>query len=119
MVSRVPEGVADPASLVLVADTQAALEGARAGRARRAPRARIAGVTGSVGKTGTKEALRHVLARQAPTHASAASYNNHWGVPLSLARLPEAASYGVFELGMNHAGEIRGPDRRRSGRTWR
>ena len=56
--------------------------------AARGPRARIAGVTGSVGKTGTKEALRHVLSRQAPTHASAASYNNHWGVPLSLARLP-------------------------------
>ncbi|HEX6012608.1 MAG TPA: Mur ligase family protein, partial [Geminicoccaceae bacterium] len=52
--------------------------------------------------------LRHVLSRQAPTHASAASHNNHWGVPLSLARLPEDASYGVFELGMNHAGEIRG-----------
>ena len=70
-----------PANLVLVDDTQAALEGlGRAGRRRTT--ARIAGVTGSVGKTGTKEALRHVLARQAPTHASAASHNNHWGVPL-------------------------------------
>ena len=68
--------------------------------------ARIVGVTGSVGKTGTKEALRHVLARQAPTHASAASHNNHWGVPLSLSRMPEDASFGLFELGMNHAGEI-------------
>jgi UDP-N-acetylmuramoyl-tripeptide--D-alanyl-D-alanine ligase len=106
VVTRRPEGQLDPASLVLVADTQLALEGlGRAGRDR--TRARIAGVTGSVGKTGTKEALRHVLSRQAPTHASAASYNNQWGVPLSLARLPEAASYGVFELGMNRAGEIR------------
>ena len=124
VVSRMPEGVADPANLVLVGDTQAALEGlGRAGRRRTT--ARIAGITGSVGKTGTKEALRHVLARQAPTHASAASHNNHWGVPLSLARLPEAASYGVLELGMNHAGEIRashvaGPAARRGdhhGRT--
>jgi UDP-N-acetylmuramoyl-tripeptide--D-alanyl-D-alanine ligase len=104
LVSRVPDG-ADPQRLVVVPDTQLALEGlGRAGRARSA--ARIAGVTGSVGKTGTKDALRHVLSRQAPTHASAASYNNHWGVPLSLARLPEGASFGVFELGMNHAGEL-------------
>jgi UDP-N-acetylmuramoyl-tripeptide--D-alanyl-D-alanine ligase len=106
VVSRVPEGVFDAARLVLVGDTQRALEGlGRAGRAR--SRAGIAGITGSVGKTGTKEALRHVLSRQAPTHASAASHNNHWGVPLSLARLPEAVRWGVFELGMNHAGEIR------------
>ena len=106
VVSRVPDGPGDEASLVVVADTQAALEGlGRAGRARTT--ARIAGITGSVGKTGTKEALRHVLARQAPTYASAASHNNHWGVPLSLARLPQQASFGVLELGMNHAGEIR------------
>lgn len=104
LVSRPIEGV-DPEALVVVADTQAALEAlGRAGRAR--SRARIAGITGSVGKTGTKEALRHVLSRQAPTHASAASHNNHWGVPLSLARMPEGATYGVFEMGMNHAGEI-------------
>jgi UDP-N-acetylmuramoyl-tripeptide--D-alanyl-D-alanine ligase len=77
---------------------------ARAARAR-SP-ARIVAVTGSVGKTGTKEALRLVLERQAETHASAASYNNHWGVPLSLARMAQTAQYGVFELGMNHAGEI-------------
>ncbi|MGD9509969.1 MAG: Mur ligase family protein, partial [Geminicoccaceae bacterium] len=106
MVTRMPEGVDDPASLAFVGDTQAALEAlGRAGRRR--SKARVAGITGSVGKTGTKEALRHVLAREAPSHASAASYNNQWGVPLSLARLPEAASFGVFELGMNHAGEIR------------
>jgi UDP-N-acetylmuramoyl-tripeptide--D-alanyl-D-alanine ligase len=108
VVSRAPEGATDlAANLAVVADTQIALEGlGRAGRER--SRARIAGITGSVGKTGTKEALRHVLSRQAPTHASAASHNNHWGVPLSLAHLPEDANYGVFELGMNHAGEIRG-----------
>lgn len=105
LVSRVPDGGIDPAALVLVEDTQQALEGlGRAGRAR--SRAGIAGITGSAGKTGTKEALRYVLSGQAPTHASAASHNNHWGVPLSLARLPEGASFGVFELGMNHAGEI-------------
>src|SRR5690606_11528463 len=74
IVARMPDGVDDPASLVLVADTQKALEAVgRAGRRR--SRARVAGITGSVGKTGTKEALRHVLAREAPTHASAASYN--------------------------------------------
>ena len=81
-----------------------ALERARAARAR--SQAKIVGVTGSVGKTGTKEALRLTLARQGETHASAASYNNHWGVPLSLARCPASARYGVFEMGMNHAGEI-------------
>jgi UDP-N-acetylmuramoyl-tripeptide--D-alanyl-D-alanine ligase len=76
----------------------------------RAARARFAGkviaVTGSVGKTSTKEALRLVLSRQGKTHASAASYNNHWGVPLSLSRCPADANFAVFELGMNHAGEI-------------
>ena len=76
----------------------------------RAARARFAGkviaVTGSVGKTSTKEALRLVLSREGETHASAASYNNHWGVPLSLARCPADARFAVFELGMNHAGEI-------------
>ncbi|HEY8578269.1 MAG TPA: UDP-N-acetylmuramoylalanyl-D-glutamyl-2,6-diaminopimelate--D-alanyl-D-alanine ligase [Beijerinckiaceae bacterium] len=66
----------------------------------------ISAVTGSVGKTTTKEALRLALSRFGETHASAASYNNHWGVPLTLARMPETAHYGVFEIGMNHAGEI-------------
>src|SRR5438132_6264946 len=91
--------------LLLVRDV---LEGqsdlARAARARE--RAKVVAVTGSVGKTGTKEALRLALGRSAETHASVASYNNHWGVPLSLARCPESARYAVFELGMNHAGEI-------------
>ncbi|MDE2383227.1 MAG: UDP-N-acetylmuramoylalanyl-D-glutamyl-2,6-diaminopimelate--D-alanyl-D-alanine ligase [Alphaproteobacteria bacterium] len=63
-------------------------------------------VTGSVGKTSTKEMLRVAFAASGKTHASAASYNNHWGVPLTLARMPRDAAYGIFEIGMNHAGEI-------------
>ncbi len=68
--------------------------------------AKIVAITGSVGKTGTKEAMRHVLSRQGRTHASVASYNNHWGVPLTLARMPRESAYGVFEIGMSHGGEI-------------
>lgn len=74
--------------------------------ARARSKAKIVAVTGSVGKTSTKEALRTVLGGQGETHASAASFNNHWGVPLSLARCPESARFAVFEIGMNHAGEI-------------
>lgn len=93
------------APLLVVPDVLEALRDlARAARAR--SRAKIVAVTGSVGKTGTKEALRLVLTKCGPTHASAASYNNHWGVPLSLARLPASVRYAVFEIGMNHAGEI-------------
>src|SRR5262245_20208172 len=93
------------APLLIVADVLAGLRDlARAARAR--SRAKIVAVTGSVGKTGTKEALRLTLARNGETHASVASYNNHWGVPLSLARMPASARFGVFEIGMNHAGEI-------------
>jgi UDP-N-acetylmuramoyl-tripeptide--D-alanyl-D-alanine ligase len=104
LVSREVPGVAGE-KLIKVVDTQTALEAL--GRARRAAvGARIAAVTGSVGKTSTKEALRHLLSLQGRTHASAASYNNLWGVPLSLARMPRDADYGVFEIGMNHAGEI-------------
>jgi UDP-N-acetylmuramoyl-tripeptide--D-alanyl-D-alanine ligase len=91
--------------LLVVADVLEALTAlARAARARSA--AKFIGVTGSVGKTGTKEALRLALSSDGETHASAASYNNHWGVPLSLARCPESARYAVLEMGMNHAGEI-------------
>src|ERR1700742_1229366 len=68
--------------------------------------AKVIAVTGSVGKTSTKEALRAVLGAQGETHASAASFNNHWGLPLSLARCPASARYAIFEIGMNHAGEI-------------
>ncbi len=93
------------APLLAVSDVLDALRDlARAARAR--ARATFIGVTGSVGKTGTKEALRLALSRDGETHASAASYNNHWGVPLSLARCPRAAKYAVLEIGMNHAGEI-------------
>jgi UDP-N-acetylmuramoyl-tripeptide--D-alanyl-D-alanine ligase len=93
------------APLLVVPDVLAALiDLARAARA--GSQARIVAVTGSVGKTGTKDALQLVLAREGETHASAASYNNHWGVPLSLARMPQSARFGVFEIGMNHAGEI-------------
>lgn len=91
--------------LLAVEETLAGLE--RLGRAARArSAAKIVAITGSVGKTGSKEALRLVLERQGRTHASAASYNNHWGVPLTLARMPADTEYGVFEIGMNHAGEI-------------
>ena len=93
------------APLLIVPDVLEALNDlARVSRARSA--ARIVAITGSVGKTGTKEALRLVLAKQGETHASAASYNNHWGVPLSLALMPERTKFGIFEIGMNHAGEI-------------
>jgi UDP-N-acetylmuramoyl-tripeptide--D-alanyl-D-alanine ligase len=74
--------------------------------ARARSKAKIVAVTGSVGKTTAKEMLRAMLTACGATHASAASYNNHWGVPLTLARMPRDARFGVFEMGMNHAGEI-------------
>ncbi len=93
------------APLLVVPDV---LEGliALAHAARARSNAKFIGVTGSVGKTGTKEALKLALSSDGETHASAASYNNHWGVPLSLARCPASAKYAVLEMGMNHAGEI-------------
>lgn len=91
--------------VVIVDDVLAALTRlAVAARAR--SEAKIFAVTGSVGKTSTKEMLRLALGVDGEVHASVASFNNHWGVPLSLARLPKSAAYGVFEIGMNHAGEI-------------
>jgi UDP-N-acetylmuramoyl-tripeptide--D-alanyl-D-alanine ligase len=99
-----PRGANDGA-LLRVADPLAGLEAiGRAARAR--SNARIVAVTGSAGKTGTKEMLRLCLCDAGATHASEKSYNNHWGVPLTLARMPRSAEYGVFEIGMNHAGEI-------------
>jgi UDP-N-acetylmuramoyl-tripeptide--D-alanyl-D-alanine ligase len=98
---------ATPHPHVRVADTMMALNDlGRASRARSG--ARICGVTGSVGKTGTKEALYAALDRSAPgeAHRSVKSYNNHTGVPLSLARMPREARFGVFEMGMNHPGEL-------------
>ena len=105
MVSEVPPALEAGAPMLVVADTLRALEDlGRAARAR--GRARIIGVTGSVGKTSVKEALKLVLGAQAPTTANDGSLNNHWGLPLSLARMPASVSFGVFEMGMNHAGEI-------------
>ncbi|MGE3149612.1 MAG: Mur ligase family protein, partial [Pseudorhodoplanes sp.] len=93
------------ARLLVVDDVLAGLRDLATAARTRAD-ATVIGVTGSVGKTGTKEALRLALSRDGETHASAKSYNNHWGVPLSLALCPERARYAVFEMGMNHAGEI-------------
>ncbi len=122
MVSRIPEGVAEDAPLLIVDDVLAALRAlARAARARTS--ARVVAVTGSVGKTSTKEMLRVILAGQCErggggeggggegggamqVHAAEASFNNHWGVPLTLARLPADAEFAVIEIGMNHPGEI-------------
>src|ERR1700754_702165 len=106
IVARAKRGrFAPDAPLLLVDDVLDALRDlAAAARAR--SHAKIVAVTGSVGKTSTKEALRLALSADGETHASAASYNNHLGVPLSLARCPQSAKYAVFEIGMNHAGEI-------------
>jgi len=92
---------------ILVADTTRALE-SLAAVARARTDARIIGVTGSVGKTGVKEAIFAALDRasRGEAHRSVKSYNNHVGVPLSLARMPARSRFGVFEMGMNHAGEI-------------
>ncbi len=96
----------DEERLVRVGETLQALNNlGRAARAR-VTHTKVIAVTGSAGKTGTKEALRLALAPSGSVHASAKSFNNHWGVPLSLANMPNTVSYGVFEIGMNHAGEI-------------
>ncbi|HEX4078428.1 MAG TPA: UDP-N-acetylmuramoyl-tripeptide--D-alanyl-D-alanine ligase [Rhizomicrobium sp.] len=106
MVSRIPHGADAAAPLLMVANTQRGLEDlGREGRAR--SNGRIVAVTGSAGKTTAKEMLRLALGALGPAHASASSYNNHWGVPLSLAQLPRDHAYGVFEIGMNHFGEVR------------
>ncbi len=105
VVSREIEGI-DKHKLLVVSDTLEAMEGlARAARARTG--AKIIGITGSVGKTGTKEMLAMALDAQGQTHASIKSYNNHWGVPLSLANMHAGADFGIFEMGMNHPDEIR------------
>ncbi|MBS3649179.1 UDP-N-acetylmuramoylalanyl-D-glutamyl-2,6-diaminopimelate--D-alanyl-D-alanine ligase [Pseudaminobacter sp. 19-2017] len=94
------------APMIVVPDVLVGLE--KLGIAARArSSAKIIAVTGSVGKTTTKEALRHVLSAAGKVHASDKSFNNHWGVPLTLARMPAECDYAVFEIGMNHAGEIR------------
>jgi UDP-N-acetylmuramoyl-tripeptide--D-alanyl-D-alanine ligase len=96
----------DEERLVRVGDTLDALNAiGRAGRAR-ATATKVIAVTGSVGKTGTKEALRLTLSPSGSVHASVKSFNNHWGVPLSLGNMRRDVRFGVFEIGMNHAGEI-------------
>ena len=103
MVSRAPEGVGEGAPLLVVGDVLGGLTAlGRAGRAR--SRARVAAVTGSAGKTSAKEMLRAVLCEG--VHAAERSFNNHWGVPLTLARLPPGAETAVVEIGMNGPGEI-------------
>ncbi|WP_372623439.1 UDP-N-acetylmuramoyl-tripeptide--D-alanyl-D-alanine ligase [Falsiroseomonas sp.] len=105
MVDRDPPGVPTDAPLLRVADTLAGLQ-ALGAAARGRSRARFVGITGSVGKTTTKEMLRLALGALGPTHAATASYNNHWGVPLTLARQPRDAAFAIVEMGMNNRGEI-------------
>ena len=105
MVHAVPAGVAADAPLLRVVDTRVGL--AELGAfARVRNGGRVIAVTGSVGKTTTKEMLRLCLGAQGPVHAAEASHNNHWGVPLTLARLAADVAACVVEIGMNHAGEI-------------
>lgn len=105
LVTHRPEGVAPDAPLLIVPDVLPALEDlARAARSR--TKARVAAITGSVGKTSTKEMLRAALSGQGKVHAAEASYNNHWGVPLTLARMPAEAEFAVIEIGMSAPGEI-------------
>jgi len=105
LVDRLPAGIAADMPVVVVEDTLQGLQDL-GGAARARSAAKIAAVTGSVGKTSTKEALNAALAPFGRTFASTGNLNNHWGAPLSLARMPRDAEFGVFELGMNHAGEI-------------
>jgi UDP-N-acetylmuramoyl-tripeptide--D-alanyl-D-alanine ligase len=105
MVTHIPEGISQDAPLLIVDDVLPALEAmGRAARARSG--AQVVAVTGSVGKTSTKEMLRDVLGGQGKTHAAEASYNNHWGVPLTLARMPADTEFAVIEIGMSNPGEI-------------
>ena len=105
LVSRIPRGQGDAHPLMIVEDTYSGLK-QLACAARRRARAKCVAVTGSVGKTSTKEALAAALAPSGPVAATYGNLNNLWGVPLSLARMPAHAAFGVFEIGMNHAGEI-------------
>lgn len=105
MVTHRPDGVADDAPLLVVPDVLAALDAlGQAARAR--TNAQVLAITGSVGKTSAKEMARTVLSRQGRTHAAEASYNNHWGVPLTLARMPADTQFAVIEIGMSNPGEI-------------
>jgi UDP-N-acetylmuramoyl-tripeptide--D-alanyl-D-alanine ligase len=105
IVSRPDDEMRAAGALLVVPDALEALE-----QMGRAARNRVAGkiiaVTGSVGKTTTKDALKVALSACGAAHAAVSSFNNHWGVPLTLARMPRDTAYGVIEVGMNHAGEI-------------
>lgn len=105
LVARAPEDAPEGAPLLVVGDTLDGLRDLAVAARMRNFGKRIA-VTGSAGKTSTKEILRGILSSSGAVHAADKSFNNHWGVPLTLARLPMHADYGVFEIGMNHAGEI-------------
>lgn len=103
VVSEMPAGVTGP--LLVVNDTMKAMQDlGMASRFR--THAKVIGITGSVGKTGTKEMLAAVFSALGQTHASRGSFNNHWGVPYTLAAMHPGSDYGIFEMGMNHAGEI-------------
>lgn len=105
IVSRVPNNLPEGANLFVVADTLKALE--TLARYRRAQmKGKVVGITGSVGKTSTKEMLAHVFSAQGKTHATSGNFNNHIGLPLTLARMPRDAEFAAIEMGMNHSGEI-------------
>ena len=105
LVDHIPEGLNKSLPLLLVPDVMKAFW-AMARFARSRLKGKVIAVTGSVGKTSTKEMLHKVLADQGKTHSSHASYNNHWGVPLTLTRMSKEADFAVIEIGMNHPGEI-------------
>lgn len=105
LVDHIPDNMVFTSKILLVKDTYEALV-KLAHHARQRTKAKVIGITGSFGKTTTKEMLRSMLGEQGLTSASVKSYNNHWGVPVSLCRLPHEADYGIFEVGMNHKGEI-------------
>lgn len=105
LVSAPPPGVGEDAPLVTADNTLAGL-GRLGAAARDRTDAKVIGVTGSVGKTGVKDMLRLALEGSGPTHAAERSFNNHWGVPLTLARMPKATRFAAIEMGMNHPGEI-------------
>jgi UDP-N-acetylmuramoyl-tripeptide--D-alanyl-D-alanine ligase len=107
LVARTYARASGDGALIRVDDPLRALEAiGRSARARLDAEARVIAVTGSAGKTGTKEMLRACLSQAGSVHAAEKSFNNHWGVPLTLARMPADVRFAVLEMGMNHAGEI-------------
>jgi len=105
LVDHVPEGVEAGAPLLIVENTEKALAALGAASRQRSD-AKIIGVTGSVGKTGVKEVLRLVLSKMGSCAATEGNLNNHLGLPLSLARMDAETDFGVYEMGMNHPGEL-------------